>query len=68
MCSWLLTVPIWLAGDRAEVIAGALLGPLCDPRELQASIGYREALGLLAGLLCVLVMAWQCKNSAENSH
>jgi hypothetical protein len=56
-CSWLLTGPIWLAGDRAEAVVGALLAPLGDPLAWQASMGYREALGLLAGLLCVLVMA-----------
>jgi hypothetical protein len=59
MRSSLLTLPIWLMGDQAEVIAGALLGPLCDPLAWQASMGYREALGLLAGLLCVLVMGWR---------
>ena len=58
-CSWLLTLPIWLMGDQAEVIARALLGPLCDPMGLQASMGDPEALSLLAGLLCVLVMGWR---------
>jgi hypothetical protein len=55
----LLTGPIWLMGDQAEVIVGALLGPLCDPLAWQGAMGYREALGLLAGLLCVLAMAWR---------
>ncbi|MFN9371637.1 MAG: hypothetical protein ACK6D3_07100 [Planctomycetaceae bacterium] len=58
-CSWLVTFPIWLAGDRAEAIAGALLGSLCDPLAWQGAMGCPEALGLWAGLLCALVMGWR---------
>jgi hypothetical protein len=58
-CSWLVTFPIWLTGDRAEAIAGALLAPLCDPMAWQASMGYPEALGLLAGVLVALLVAWR---------
>ena len=36
-----ITLPIWLMGDHAEVILRALLAPLSDPRGWSDSMGCR---------------------------
>ena len=53
-----ITVPIWLMGDHAEVILRALLAPLSDPRGLSDSTGYPGCRLMLMGLLGVLAAVW----------
>jgi hypothetical protein len=55
-----ITLPIWLMGDHAEVILRALLAPLSDPRGWSDSTGYPGCRLMLLGLLVALlvVVAW----------
>jgi hypothetical protein len=54
----LVTVPIWLMGDHAEVILRALMAPLSDPRGWSDSTGYPGCRLMLMGLLGVLAAVW----------
>ena len=53
-----ITLPIWLMGDHAEVILRALLAPLSDPRGWSDSMGSPGCRLMLAGLSGVLAAVW----------